>query len=64
MARDAMIALGASPEVLSLYRELRKEDLRVNTAIADPNARGRRQEAISWIFNVATGKSNTNLRSK
>ena len=47
--RTQMIVLGASQEILSRYQELCEKELRVSTAIADPNARGHRDDTLAWF---------------
>ena len=47
-----MMALGASPDILSWYQELRDIDLRVSTAIANPNARGHRDDTLAWFWTM------------
>jgi len=50
--RTQMIVLGASQEILSRYQELCEKDLRVSTAIADPNARGHRDDTLAWFWTM------------
>ena len=38
-----MVALNAGGEVLDRYKVLKREDLKISAAIADPNARGQGQ---------------------
>ena len=47
-----MIALGAGPDVLSWYQELHDTELRVSTAIADPNARGHQDDTLAWFWTM------------
>ncbi|KAK7682196.1 hypothetical protein QCA50_014783 [Cerrena zonata] len=51
-ARKAMVVLGASEANLSTFQILKKEHLGVSTAVIDPNARGQRNEALPWIWQV------------
>ncbi|EAU81166.2 hypothetical protein CC1G_10453 [Coprinopsis cinerea okayama7 len=51
-ARYALRQLDASPETLSKYRPIRPADLKISTAIADPNARGQSSTHLSWIWGV------------
>ncbi|KIM63572.1 hypothetical protein SCLCIDRAFT_116995 [Scleroderma citrinum Foug A] len=50
--RKQMIALGAGPDVLSRYQELHDTELRVSTAIADPNARGHQDDTLAWFWTM------------
>ncbi|KIM58941.1 hypothetical protein SCLCIDRAFT_80489, partial [Scleroderma citrinum Foug A] len=47
-----MLALGASPDILSQYQQLRDIDLRVSTAIADKNARGHWDDTLAWFWTM------------
>ena len=51
-ARQSMVNLGASPQVLKKYQELTDEDIRTSTAIEEPNARGQRNTELSWIWKL------------
>jgi hypothetical protein len=51
-ARQAMIQLGASSQLLKLYQELTDDDIRTSTAIEEPNARGQRNSELSWIWKM------------
>lgn len=57
-ARNAMIKLGADNNTMSRYQVLTSEDLKVNTAIVEPNARGQHDVKLSWIWTMS------NVRSK
>ena len=50
--RMQMISLGADEDVLARFRELRDTDLAVSTAIADPNARGHRNDTLAWFWTM------------
>ena len=54
LARKAMVKLGASSSILTKYRVLEKDDLRANTAVADPNAAGQRSDSLSWIWHMSS----------
>ena len=56
-ARKAMIALGADKALLDKYQVLQMDDLKVNTAITQPNAYGQRKMTLPWIWTVAGGLS-------
>ena len=49
-SRNAMCALGASQDDLDVYRKLTPSDLVASTAVIDFNARGQRNEGLSWIW--------------
>lgn len=51
-ARKAMVSLGAAPELLARFQELRHADLKVSTAISEPNARGQSKEKMAWFFTM------------
>ncbi|EFI27308.1 hypothetical protein CC1G_14780 [Coprinopsis cinerea okayama7 len=54
-ARWALGRLHVPQEVLARFQKINPRiDLRVNTAIADPNARGQSSETLSWIWKTAT----------
>lgn len=50
--REALQRLNADKDILSRYKVLKKEDLKVSTAIVDPNARGTRNESLRWFWNL------------
>lgn len=54
-ARQSMIDLGASPALLSIYQPLEREDLRVSTAVWEPNAPGQRDIPLAWFWNMDLG---------
>lgn len=49
-ARNAMISLDADADLMSKYKLLSKADLTASTAVVDPNARGQRNNGLSWIW--------------
>ena len=51
-AREAMVALGASPELLSRYQVLRKEHLQARTSVIDPAVVRHRNENLSWFWKL------------
>ncbi|KAH9919146.1 hypothetical protein B0H21DRAFT_702221, partial [Amylocystis lapponica] len=51
-ARKAMVSLGASEALLNHYKVLRQEDLKVSTAVADPNMRGQRATTMAWFWTM------------
>ncbi|KAG1779894.1 hypothetical protein EV702DRAFT_1043283 [Suillus placidus] len=48
----ALANLGANNELLERYRPLLKEHLKVSTAVADPNARGQRNNTLAWFWSM------------
>lgn len=55
--RKAMECLGASEQTLSRYAVLTKSDIVASTAVADPNASGQRNKALSWIWRMRKDES-------
>ena len=51
-ARRAIIRLKAEKPCLDRYQLLKKADLKVTTAISDPNARGQRHVHLSWFWTM------------
>jgi len=47
-----MILIGANSDLLARYQPLDKKDLRVSTAVLDPNARGHRQDTLAWFWTM------------
>lgn len=54
-ARKALLALGADERLQSIYQPLTSEQLRVSTAIMQPNAAGQRNINLAWFWNVNLG---------
>ncbi|KAF8549476.1 hypothetical protein OG21DRAFT_1525780 [Imleria badia] len=50
--RKAMLNLGANKETLLRYKPLKEEDLRVSSAAAAPNARGHRNDGLTWFWTM------------
>jgi len=50
--RKQMIALNASSNLLNQYKMLTKEDLKISAAIANPNARGHRDDTLAWFWTM------------
>ncbi|KAG1801921.1 hypothetical protein EV424DRAFT_1351821 [Suillus variegatus] len=48
----ALANLGADNELLERYCPLVKEHLKVSTAVADPNARGQRNNTLAWFWSM------------
>lgn len=48
--RLALDTLGASRDILSKFQILTKEHTAASTAVIDPNARGQRNNSLSWIW--------------
>lgn len=55
--RKAMISLGASDLVLGRFRELRAQDLKVSTAVANPKEKGGRKAKMAWFFSMNEKKT-------
>ncbi|KAJ2923084.1 hypothetical protein H1R20_g14010, partial [Candolleomyces eurysporus] len=51
-ALKALKNLGAGEEILSKYKEIKKDDLRTITAIADSNARGQSRSTLAWFWSL------------
>lgn len=51
-ARDAMVALSATADLLQRYRELSPGDLKASTAIADPSRPNHRNDQLAWFWKV------------
>lgn len=50
--RAAMVRLGATEAVSSKYQALQPEQIKVSTAVVDPNARGQRLTQMPWFWRV------------
>ncbi|KAI6142698.1 hypothetical protein BKA82DRAFT_4017945 [Pisolithus tinctorius] len=50
--RKQLIALGAGEDILGKYQELNRADLTVSATIADPNARGHRDNTLAWFWTM------------
>lgn len=51
-ARSAMMALGANAEEMRQYQILTPEDVRVSTAVAEPNLSGQRDVSLAWFWTL------------
>lgn len=49
---NSMVALGASESLLQQYRPLIDPDLKVNTAMSDPNGSQHHQENLAWFWTI------------
>lgn len=58
-ARKALAALGLSEEEEDMYRPLKPKDTQASTAVIDFNARGQRNEGLSWIWQTPKALTNT-----
>ena len=58
-ARKALVALGLSSEEKDMYRPLKPSDTNASTAVVDFNARGQRNEGLSWIWQTPKALTNT-----
>ena len=50
LARKALVALEAKPGLLEKYKVLKREDLKVSSALIEANTRGLRNTSLSWIW--------------
>ncbi|KAF8835197.1 hypothetical protein BDN67DRAFT_913465, partial [Paxillus ammoniavirescens] len=48
----AMVALGASNDILARYQALTKDHLKVSSAVAKLNARGHRNDTLPWFWSM------------
>ncbi|KAJ8583715.1 hypothetical protein M405DRAFT_748213 [Rhizopogon salebrosus TDB-379] len=56
-----MISLGIEADVIAKYKPLTQEHLKVSAAIAEPNARGQRNDMLAWFWSAnSTGTSEEN----
>ena len=61
-ARDAMIKLGAGPELLTRYQPLLKSHLQATTSVMDPAVQRHRNEKLAWFWKMdAQGDMETDL---
>lgn len=51
-ARRQLVSLGADAEILAKYRPLLDNDLKVTSAVADPNSRGERHSTLAWFWSI------------
>jgi hypothetical protein len=51
-ARKAMVDLGASTDLLDLYKVLRPQDLCVKTTVIAPHVRGQRNKSLPWFWTM------------
>lgn len=58
-ARKALVSLGLSDEEQDTYRPLKAIDTQASTAVVDFNARGQRNEGLSWIWQTPKALTNT-----
>ena len=50
--RSAMISLGAGPDLLKTYKELKPEDLTSQTALIDASLPGQRNKSLPWFWTI------------
>ncbi|KAG2361674.1 hypothetical protein BDR07DRAFT_1230316, partial [Suillus spraguei] len=50
--RKQMIQLEPGPDQLQKYKPLLCEQLKISTAVGDPNARGQQNESLAWFWSV------------
>ena len=51
-ARQAMLNLGADTSLLDRYRVLERQDLRIDTTVIAPEARGQRNKPLPWFWSM------------
>ena len=47
-----MMKLEPGQDQLQKYKPLLREQLKISTAVGDPNARGQRNESLAWFWSV------------
>jgi hypothetical protein len=47
-----MMQLEPGQDQLHKYKPLLREQLKISTAVGDPNARGQRNESLAWFWSV------------
>ena len=47
-----MISLGAGPDLLKIYKELKPEDLTSQMALIDPSLPGQRNKSLPWFWTI------------
>ncbi|KAG1721825.1 uncharacterized protein EDB91DRAFT_1256337 [Suillus paluster] len=50
--RKQMMKLGLGQHQLQKYQPLLQEQLKISTAVSDPNARGQRNESLAWFWSL------------
>jgi hypothetical protein len=50
--RSAMILLGARPDLLRTYQELKTEDLTSQTTLIDPSLQGQQNKSLAWFWTI------------
>ncbi|KAG1765179.1 hypothetical protein EV702DRAFT_1051123 [Suillus placidus] len=50
--RKQMMKLEPGQEQLQKYKPLLREQLKISTAVGDPNARGQRNESLAWFWSI------------
>lgn len=51
-ARQSTLDLGADASLLDRYKILKRQDLRVDTAVIAPNVRGQRNKPLPWFWSL------------
>ncbi|KIK73879.1 hypothetical protein PAXRUDRAFT_117489, partial [Paxillus rubicundulus Ve08.2h10] len=49
---QAMVALSANDDILAQYQGLSKDHLKISGAVAEPNARGHRNDTLPWFWSM------------
>jgi hypothetical protein len=47
-----MILLGAGPDLLKTYQELKTEDLTSQTTLIDPSLQGQQNKSLPWFWTI------------
>ena len=50
--RSAMISLGAGPDLIKAYKELKLEDITSQMALIDPSLPGQRNKSLPWFWTI------------
>ncbi|KAG1828050.1 hypothetical protein DFJ58DRAFT_672439, partial [Suillus subalutaceus] len=50
--RKQMMQLEPGQDQVQKYKPLLREQLKISTAVGDPNARGQRNESLAWFWSV------------
>ena len=59
-ARNAMVRLGAGPEVLGTYLVIERKDLALSRDITDENRLGQRNDKLAWFWGIGKDSSANN----
>ncbi|KAF8834895.1 hypothetical protein BDN67DRAFT_870722, partial [Paxillus ammoniavirescens] len=51
-SQRVIVALSASNDILAQYQVLTKDHLKVSSTVAEPNARGHRNDTLPWFWSM------------